>query len=74
MPHGQNTKTKQKQYCNEDSKVFSKDFKNGPHEIKIFKKKKNPSTHWHSGHVTGEDVAIKSMSGGLALAVDWSEC
>ena len=30
---------KQKQYCNK----FNKDFKNGPHQKKIIKKKKRPS-------------------------------
>ena len=37
MPWGQETKTKQKQYCNK----FNKDFKNGPHQKNFKKKKKN---------------------------------
>ena len=41
IPHASQPKTqkniKQKQYCNK----FNKDFKNGPHKKKIFKKKKN---------------------------------
>ena len=39
IPHAQRPKNqniKQKQYCNK----FSKDFKNGPHQKKILKKKK----------------------------------
>ena len=37
MPHSQKKQNiKQKQYCN----MFNKDFKNGPHQKKIFKKKK----------------------------------
>ena len=37
MPHCQKTKNiKQKQYCNK----FNKDFKNGPHQKKNLKKKK----------------------------------
>ena len=38
MPHGQkNQNVKQKQYCNK----FNKDFKNGPHQKKVLKKKKS---------------------------------
>ena len=40
IPHAlgpKNQNIKQKQYC----KKFNKDFKNGPHQKKIFKKKKN---------------------------------
>ena len=39
MPHGQRTKKKKKKrkhYCNR----FNKDFKNGPHQKKIFKNAK----------------------------------
>ena len=44
MPRGQNTKTKQKQYCNQ----FNKDFKNGPHQKKKNKRLGQRYTHTHT--------------------------